>query len=172
MPTQLPTEGVYRGFVKDWKLTQAGKNNDGNFQFRLTVRVEEKAIDDDNPKAGFVDLEQPFTRTVFMTITPNTLGRVVDELKFIGFTSDNILNLDPENGPDPHDFSGTEVPLYCKHDEYNGKVTDKWNISRRKEVKPITGDKAEQLVALFGDKFKELMSDKTYPDEVGAGSAA
>ena len=156
----LPAEGIYRGPIKEWSLSRAGKNRDGNYQWVLSVRVTERAKNPDDISEGFEPVEKPFIRMVFNTITPKTIDRVIEDAKFLGFQSTDILNLDTK-GPEPHDFSGTVAQLSCSHEEYpegSGKVRDKWQINRRKERKPLNENELDDLAALFGDRFKDRMT--------------
>jgi len=163
----LPVEGIYRGPVKEWSLSRAGKNRDGNYQWVLSVRITERAKNQDDISEGFELVEKPFIRMVFNTITQKTIDRVIEDAKFLGFQSDNILNLDA-TGPEPHDFAGTVAQLSCVHEEYpegSGKVKDKWQISRKKERKPLNENELDDLAALFGDRFKDRMTPDPEPAE-------
>lgn len=162
---QLTTPGIYQGTITAWGLQSAGT---GTPQWVLTVTVTHRAKNDDDLDAGWDTLPQPLRRRVFNAITTNTVDRVIDEAKSIGFTSTDPRDLDPRLGSNPHNFGGTIIKLSCTHDEYMGKTKERWQLSRRVDNK-MTAEAVEQFAALFGDAFKERMegaSQNNQPTEV------
>jgi hypothetical protein len=154
MPLQLREPGIYQGTIKRWGLTKA---RTGTVQFYFAAVVDHKAKDNDDPAQGWDATDKAFPVSVYMPITANTIGRVIDELKSIGFTSTSPMDLDPKS-PTAHDFQGTGVKLSMEHDEYQGKTRERWRISRRIGSNPLDDEARETFLNLFGEEFKDQMS--------------
>lgn len=57
-----------------------------------------------------------------------------------------------------HDFVGTELAFFCKHDVYEGKTNEKWQVSRGSGAsagEAMDDKEMRQLDALFGKRLKE-----------------
>lgn len=149
----MQAEGVYKAKITDNGL---GKSRTGNFQAQLLV-----VITHDEDGAELVDpstsAPRPLKRTVFLPITPKTKARVLSELECLGY------DLKDEAGklvlkakaliPGTEEsfvFKGKEVWLECSHEEWQGKVREKWQICRRK-MGGISAEDASQFDSIFGD---------------------
>ena len=141
-------EGLHAGEVLSQALT---KSKTGTVQFVLRCKILGTATEE-----GYTPASQQYERTVYMAITAGTIDFVVDTLKSIGYEKQSFKYLDPAvDGA--HDFTGQQVDLWCKHDEYKGEQKEKWNISRPREQKPVellSAAELRQLDALFGKALK------------------
>ena len=109
-------------------------------------------IDKDDPNHQF---ECPnFERKLDLWLTENTVDSHIKTLRTWGFTGSSFRDLDPETGS--CSLVGTTIELLCKHQEYNGKVYDKFEIpfegsmERQESVAKV----ASKLDNLFGKKLK------------------
>jgi len=106
-----------------------------------------------------------YSRTIRWTITAKTIDYTVEKLEAIGFAGEGFKDLDP-NSEGFHDFVGVELDVYCKHDSYDGKQHEKWDVStkrERKPVEPLETSKMKKLDALFGSKFKKKPKNAAKP---------
>lgn len=66
------------------------------------------------------------SRRVYLPLTDVARAKWVDDtLEFLGFNGDPLA---PEF--DPKFYEEGSLPLRCRHDEYNGKIREKWDINR------------------------------------------
>ena len=95
-------------------------------------------------------------RTCYIALTEKTRDFAIEDLKRLGFSMNSLRYLDP-NVAGYQDFTGTFVDMYCKHDTYNSKTSEKWSISRplgAVDVKPLETNKMRDLDNLFGRSLK------------------
>ena len=53
------------------------------------------------------------------------------------------------------------MELYCDHEEYQGKLKERWSLAMpRGESKPVADDEIAKLDSMFGDRLKEMASPK------------
>lgn len=153
----MTPEGVYQATIKDNGLVKA---RTGNFQIQLLINVTH---DEENNE--LVDEKtqtiRPLKRSIFMPITPKTKGRVLSELEAIGY------DIKDENGklalkakalvPGTDEsflFKGKAIWVECQHDEWQGKVREKWSICRRK-MGGISREDESQFDTLFSNEDGE-----------------
>jgi hypothetical protein len=67
-------------------------------------------------------------RTIYVYITEKTIEFVAENLAAIGYNGSSFSDLDPVN-EGHHSFVGQEIRAYCKHEEYDGDMREKWQIS-------------------------------------------
>lgn len=110
------------------------------------------------------------TRTVYMPLTEKTVKNVADELERVfGYVPEKWSHLSPDNSPFVK-LSG-DVVLYCKHEEYQGAIKERWSFSdpsrgRRPAPEP---DQLRSLDAMFGSA---LTGKKKPPKAVNGAPAA
>jgi hypothetical protein len=93
-------------------------------------------------------------RTVYLYLSEKALDMSVDVVAFLGYDKDSLKFLNPEVDGF-YDFSGKEVDLWCKIEEYQGKDTEKWSVSMpRKPVTPIEDKELRRLDSLFGKAIR------------------
>jgi hypothetical protein len=146
--TTLYDPGLYRVRIENQQL---GETTNGNPQFVLTFTPLGEHDLKDNTLLACPSLP----RSAFMTITDNTVDFVLETLRHLGFQGTSFAQLDPSTEAF-HDFKGIECDAYCKHEEYDGKTKEKWNISRGKgsvNVKPLEKKSIRALDAKFGKKL-------------------
>ena len=149
MSTPLYDRGLYRVRIDNQQL---GESQNGNPQIVLTFTPLGQYDMKDN--SLFTCPSE--ARSAFMTITDNTIDFILETLRHLGFQGNSFAQLDPDT-TGFHDFRGVECDAYCKHDEYEGKTKEKWNISRGKvtlNVKPLEKKDLRALDAKFGKKLK------------------
>lgn len=135
-------EGNYSGVITQQAMTKAST---GTPQFVIRFRVLQCSDGS--------QVKQQYERTIYRALTEKTVEYVQKDLEALGFTGGSLRDLDP-TGPNFFDLSGKEIEVYCKHEQNNGEMREKWNISRGIS-KPIEGvaldqQSYRQLDALFG----------------------
>lgn len=146
-------QGNYVGEVVQQAL---GEASTGTPQFVLRVKVLGKP--DPGDPSSFVPVQQ-YERTIFCSITANTIGFFTEQLQALGFTGSSFAQLDPSSAGFQN-FTGRQLDLYCKHEPDNktGDLREKWQISSssRKplEITPLSSKKTRELDSLFGKALK------------------
>ena len=147
-------KGTYTGRV----LRQAlGTANSGNIQFTLNCLIVDRL--ENGQSVGVIEEKE---RTIYMVLTEKTVEMVTAQLEHLGYDKPSIKYLDPEIDGF-HDFTDQEIELYCKHDEYNGEVREKWNISMprgQREVQKAEPAALRKLDALFSKGLKANSAKK------------
>ena len=83
-------------------------------------------------------LEGGENRTVFMFATD----------KAWQYTEEKLLALGWNNDPDDMRFTTESIELSCKHEEYQGKTNEKWDVANgKKEWEPAPDDVKRSVMA-------------------------
>jgi len=143
-------------------LSQAfGKSKKrGTPEFSLRVLVKGRV----NPEAPDGDLLScaQNERTIYLYITENTAEYVLRDLERIGFDKSSFRFLDPQaNGF--HNFADAEFEGFCDHEEYEGKVNEKWRFAKprgQQDVTPLEDGEVRKLDALFGKQLQKVAARK------------
>lgn len=139
-----------RGLYRCTIISQAlGESNTGTPQFVFRFRIE--ALVSGDQEFGADEGE----RTCYVYLSEKTMEFAVRDIKSLGFDKNSLRYLDPKIAGF-HDFVGQSVQMYCKHEMYDGKTREKWNISNPTalEVKPVEASKLRDLDNLFGRALK------------------
>ncbi len=124
MSTTLWPEGQYTGNIISAEFTSA---KTGTPQMKIIFDV------------------QGSTRTMFMPLTDKCLGYADDGRPNI---TQQALDALRYNNDDPPTFGVSEnVPLYMKHDTYNGTVRERWNVSTGGPSRPPPSGTVDQFLA-------------------------
>lgn len=139
--------GEYWGQVQS---QQFGETSNGNPQFVLTVLVY-ASVDPSAPDKTYDCIQNE--RSIFRTITDKTAEWFWQDMDALGYQGDSFSGLDPDN-PQHHSFVGQSILVRCEHEEYNGKMRERWSIGGRRalSVKPVEQGALRKLDALFGRK--------------------
>lgn len=114
--------GKYRGNPISGLL---GKAKTGTPQFVVTFEIEQS---------------EGQTREVFLFLSEGSIDNTMDKLDRLGFGGDFA---NPTfNCPEP-------VELECRHEEWNGKTREKWDLGFAREHKPLEADETRRLSALW-----------------------
>ena len=120
-------EGVYLGEILEQAIVSA---HTGTPQFALRFLVVSYA--DGSP------VTRQYERKFYRSITEKTASYLLNDLKVLGFTGNDLQQLEPQS-PNGQDFTGKQIPFYCSHEDgQNGGTRERWSIAR--SVKPIQGD--------------------------------
>jgi len=90
-------------------------------------------------------------KSIELWLTEKAIDRTMGVLVELGFTG---TFEDPKLTPLP-----APVKLECRHEEYNGKVREKWSFWGNKESQPLARDQA----AAWNAKFKQLAPPSKVP---------
>lgn len=167
MPMQH-AQGRYRVRVVSQSFSES---KSGKPQFVLRV-VPIGRYNFERP-GGALDTCHDEERGIYMTITDKSIDYVVDKLAALGFDGRSFSELDPET-PNHVSFVGKEIDAVCKHEEYQGKVGEKWDVSLASTAPGATLDSAgvRKLDALYGSKLKRGVGNaKLVKREVAQASA-
>jgi hypothetical protein len=139
--------GRYRGQIVAQALGQA---KTGTPQFVLRFKVLEFENGESAPAQ--------YERTIFRSLTVNTMPYVIEDLKTLGYTRDNFNCLDP-NDPNHHSFVGQDVVVFCQYEDgQDGNEREKWGIASggggKLEVEPLGSGKLRELNNLFGKQLR------------------
>lgn len=115
------------------------------------------------------DNGNPLTRTVYMVLTDKTVKYVADDLERVfGYVPEKWSHLSPDS-PSFVKLLG-DVMLYCKHDEYDGKLKEKWSFSDpTRGMRPAPAP--EQLMTLDAMFGAALAGKKKAPKAAAAPKA-
>lgn len=159
------SQGVYKCEVVGQGLSSSKTNNP---QIWLRVLILESV---DHPEERWDQYE----RTIYWTLTEKTVDFVVEKLEFIGFAGQSFRDLDPATDGF-HSFVGQQIECYCKHETYDGKEREKWDLSNPGAMAPdpLSESDARRLDALFGRKLKDRFkksggAKKPRPSEAAMG---
>jgi hypothetical protein len=141
--------GRYWGQITNQELS---KSSTGNPQIVISFRL-----------VGRVNLSDPEgellrcpdgERRMFRSITDKTIEYVLDDLQKLGFNGTSFSQIDLER-EGCIDLRSTEHAFMCAHEEYNGKVREKWSLSGDFKSEPLPEKEARQLDALFGAALRK-----------------
>jgi hypothetical protein len=148
--------GKYLGRVKGQALTKA--QTSGNFQVLLKMDV----IGKKDAYGDFTELDdtQKVERSLILTLTAKTSQKVLGWMKTALGWEPNTANgcwgeVDPNRMAwkqgGPGDFIGREIEVECKHDAYQGKVREKWEIPfAQREIVALEDGDLDVLNTLYG----------------------
>lgn len=139
------------------EITQQGlsKAKTGNTQFVVRVKVLGCPTGD----GQYAPDPFQYERTIFLTITQNTIDFVSETLEYLGYDRQGFGPLDPSH-PQHQSFIGKQVDLYCTHEnDQSGNPREKWRISRNGgskalELTPLNQKELRELDALFGRNLR------------------
>lgn len=137
--------GLHTGeCVGQWLDSPQGKSPYFALKFNILARVvgeEEHRVD-------------PGERTVYLYLTDKALDMTSDVLAHLGYDKDSIRWLDPAR--DGHfSFVGKRCDLWCKHEEYQGEMREKWSVSMPfADPTPLEEKELRRLDSLFGKAMK------------------
>jgi hypothetical protein len=145
--------GPYRAVVIQQAMSEA---KTGTPQFVLRFRVLESL------SPAVPEVEQ-FERTMYLPITDGTISFFFEKLQRLGFYGQSFKQLDPEE-EGHHSFIDQEVEVYCKHDSYNGVVSEKWDVSKGAgEFTPINPKSLRDLDNKYGKQLKSMFGKSPQP---------
>lgn len=146
-------EGLYLVRVTSNGLT---KSSTGTPQAYIDVVVVGKYPEND-PEAEVEPVESK-KRTIFLPLTEKTIDRVAEEFASLGVVSDlSPKRIMDKSSDDFVSLADTEFKAYVSHDEYQGKVREKWSINRRRAYEEPDDETFSKLDAL-DEAWKARMS--------------
>ena len=148
-------QGSYSGRVL---RTELGASSKGTPQFTVTCQILEA-----HDQFGSAPVDQSYERTVYLYLTenPKSIEITAKQLKVLGFKSSKVSALKDA------DFTDVDIPLYCKHEEYEGEMRERWSINtprEHREAKPVDPSELRKLDALFGKALKAQAAPEPQPD--------
>ncbi len=153
---------TYRAKIVKWGMSEA-KTGTAQVFFNCLIENEIKGED-------LLDCPE-YERTIFLPITEKAIGFTVAKLQKLGYDKPSFDELDPGHA-NAFDFAGIAVDIRCKHDEYQGKVIEKWDFSGGGfEGQPVEKTKVSKLNAAFGHFLKnnaKAPAAKTQPRATAA----
>lgn len=153
----LKPEGQYKGEVLSHALELSSKRTLG---LKLMVRVTHQETEE----GEWEELDQPFSRPVFLWMSENAKQQTADNLKWFGYAETTASGLNP-NKPGGFSFRGKEIFLTCKHDTYKDKPKEQWNMQRR--AKPEDIDAAiTEADAWFKDEMEAVLNPEAALEDV------
>lgn len=146
--------GKYRAEITGCQLGMSSKNNPQVvISFRPLGRVNEA-----DPEGELVPAEADFERSMFWALTDNAVTFTVEKLQRIGYDKESFDYLDAEH-PDHISFAGQEITVTCKHETWEGKTREKWDLAREGggglKVEAVDKGGLKKLNALFGKHLKK-----------------
>lgn len=149
--------GRYVGRVVRQELGKSA--NKGTPQFAVTFQIID-ALDQFGASCGVRD---SFERTVYIyfSTSPKAIEITAETLKALGYHGQTISGLKDA------DFTDRECELYCKHDEWEGDLREKWSINtprEPRETKPVDNSELRKLDALFGKALKAQAAPESQPE--------
>ena len=147
--------GNYRAVVTNQGLTESKEKKTPTFVLRFSV---EEALGPAMPPM------ERYERSAYLYINENTVNFFFEKLQRLGFYGTSFKQLDPDN-EGFHSFIGQEIEVYCKHEEYNDKWTEKWDLSRggAMELTPLPSKTLRDLDNLYGAQLKKMFGKSPQP---------
>jgi hypothetical protein len=138
---------------------QFGKSRAGNPQIVFSFLIVGE-VDQADPEGDLLSCSQ-YERSIFRTITEKTIEYVLEDLAALGFTGTSYQQLSLDH-PQCVDLRGTEIALFCNHEEDNreehaGEIRERWSIARASsgpKVDTLDNSDARKLDAMFGKQLK------------------
>lgn len=149
-------------YVANITNQQIGKNRNGNSQIILSFRISGR-VDPSNPMS-ILDCEEG-DRSIFQVITDKTIDFVVEDLRSAGFKGESFGQISL-NHPNCCDMRGEEIEVTCSHEEYQGRMVEKWRLYRESSgprVEEMDRSEFRELDAMFGAKLKASPPKKEPP---------
>lgn len=162
-------QGRYRVRVAAQSFS-ASKNNSPQFVLLVTPIGH---YNQGRPGGG-LEVCDNYERTIFLTITDKSIDFVIDKLAAIGFDGRSFTELNPET-PNHVSLVGIEFDATCKHDEYQGVLREKWDVSTMavSPGEPLDGSALRKLDARYGSKLKRGVGQaKTVKREVAQATVS
>lgn len=160
--------GRYVGTILSHEIGQA-KSGSLQIVFKVNVTGE---IDPDN-EGEIIELAVDKKRTIYETVSDNTIERVIKTLKLLGYKERGFKQLDAqmceELGLNFVDLSGTEVPLTCEKNVYQEKENERWRfgfdiggggVVKKAERSQVDEEEAK-YAAMFDDEEEEEEAPKS-----------
>lgn len=142
-------KGLYLAKVAGQMLSKS--SNKGTDQFVLTFYP---IAEIDRETREHYDCEDG-ERSLFFYLTENTIKRVVEDLRSLGFDRNSFLDLDPST-PNHFSFVDKEIEVECDLETYEGKERERWRLAGAggMQLKPMEDSDKRRLDALFGKCLK------------------
>ena len=146
----LIEQGRYRGVICDHGFNKTSTDKD---QLVLTFSLIGK-LDPSRPDA--MDPAPDANRSIFRVLTEKTIDYAIQDLRGIGWRGDSFAELDLASGGNAS-LCGTEIDVLCTHEDYQGKVQERWSLAGRRglELKPADSKTVMRLDAKFGKLLKQ-----------------
>lgn len=154
--------GRYVGEVIDQQLGKS--KNKGTPQIAITFQIV-GMVNEADPDGNLLSCDQ-HQRTVFMFITEKTSEFICENLAKLGFRGKSFSQIDLDD-PQASSMVGNQAELYCKHEEYEGELKERWNLSRgagRVEVVPLESKESRKLDAMFGKTLSRFTTEANGED--------
>jgi hypothetical protein len=98
--------------------------------------------------------------TTTLWLSPGAIKGSKSKIGGMGFQG-RIRQLDPRAGDSFVDLSGTIVTLKCKHEDYEGKPQERWEIAGGGN-EPLPLDDFDKVDAAFAGEFQAADEDVPY----------
>lgn len=95
-------------------------------------------------------------RTIFRTITDNTVERFAQDLRSLGYTGDSFDGVDPET-KGFHSFKDQEVPVVCKENSFGGNVNERWELEFSGGFTAVRSEK--KAIRELSAKYKSVLKN-------------
>ena len=149
MSTTYTEGGLYKGKIVKWGLAESKAKKTPQIFYTILIESE---TDDKGAEYECPSNE----RTVYRALTESTVDWVLEELAKLGFSGTSFAQLDPAHAQ-AHDFTGTEVVVKCKHEEYNGKTQERFEFQLGGGGPAQMEQSAtKKLDSMFGAKLKAI----------------
>lgn len=148
--------GQYWGRITHQKLGQSKAKATPQLIVSFVVLGQ---IDPANPKGDLLQVMQQYERSLFMSVTDNTIEWVMRDLQRLGFVGDSFALFD-EGTPNFCRLIDSDHAFYCQHEAgQDGQLREKWGLARENTgptVTPLGNAEARKLDSLFGKQLKRL----------------
>ena len=129
---------------------EIGKASTGTPQVVIRFRVLEEYT---SPTAR-VECAEQYECRAYLYLSDGAAERTVQDLKRLGFTGTSFRQLDLRQA-NAVDMAGLCADFYCKHEEFNGVMREKWSVALEpKEIEPLSDSDLRSLDTLFGKALR------------------
>ena len=152
--------GKYVCEITAQKLTTS-KN--GNYQ--VVIQFEPRGFVEKD--GSITDSTDGYERSMYMALTEKAAEITRDKLITLGMRFSDWAQVD-ESHPECCSLIGETVVLDCSHEEWEGKVRERWNTTYMpREIKSVDAEGASDVQAQFGHLL-ENMPPPPADEKVGA----
>lgn len=160
--------GTYGVRIDSQKLTLNERTQNYQVVIEFTpFAMENPAVPEDSPERWQGLPVEQYPRALFLPLTERAAEITAEKLERLGIVFDTWAQVD-ENDPNCVSIVGNRTRLTCKHETYQGKTRDRWDVpfaGGGVQVESVDKTEAAKVQALFGRFAK---GRKAAPAQVAA----
>lgn len=158
MPTLNYQPGTYAVEIVKQKMAKARTGNPQVIISFVPYAKVNEGVPEDSPNR-LQDLGgDQYERSAFWVVTDNTVDWVIDKLERIGIQNIGSWSEIDEDNPNCCDVRRRHVCMVCRHETYEGKTREKWDLrggGGELQIEELDQNAMRELDAQFGRFLKK-----------------